>query len=565
MTRLLRLSVLLCVLSGLTAGIAHGQDARLRKKLIATGWDHPDTKRLLDNLAEMEKRPFDGVVLVVIGKTAEGKPCPLVWAHQNQKWQREWFRQAVDELKACKFRRFTDNFVSFGANPGDVDWFDDAGWENIAEHWRIAAWVAKEAALKGILFDPEPYAFPHSQFSYAAQPQRAKHTFAEYYAQARQRGRQIIKAVTQQYPDITLFCYFMNSVNAAATGQGDPRRALESLGYGLYPAFIDGWLDCLPPSVKLVDGCESAYRYNSVLEYLEAGVLIKGACQELVSAENRAKYRAQVQTSFGIYLDAYWNPKGSPWYIDPLGGSRVERLRANVATALRVADEYVWVYGEKYRWWPTPNKSVRPETWPEALPGCEDVLRFARDPADYARSQLERLRLSAAPANLARNGSFSEERITFEGKQLGWREGGCPAGWSAWQHSHSKGTFTWDRQVGAKAKGAARAAGVSDGCFLQHHAVQPNERYVVRAMRKLQGRGDAWMRLRWQRPEGGWFAETQDRIVYADGPAETWAELLGVVQVPEGAGRLVILLGVRGQQSAEDVAWFDDVELYRLP
>jgi len=30
-------------------------------------------------------------------------------------------------------------------------------------------------------------------------------------------------------------------------------------------------------------------------------------------------------------------------------------------------------------------------------------------------------------------------------------------------------------------------------------------------------------------------------------------------------GRLVLLLGVRGQQSPEDVAWYDDVELYKLP
>ena len=37
-------------------------DMRIRKKLIATGWDHADSQRLLANLAEMEKRPFDGVV-----------------------------------------------------------------------------------------------------------------------------------------------------------------------------------------------------------------------------------------------------------------------------------------------------------------------------------------------------------------------------------------------------------------------------------------------------------------------------------------------------------------------
>jgi len=40
--------------------------------------------------------------------------------------------------------------------------------------------------------------------------------------------------------------------------------------------------------------------------------------------------------------------------------------------------------------------------------------------------------------------------------------------------------------------------------------------------------------------------------------------LFGVVEVPEGVGRLSILLGVGGQSAAEDVAWFDDVELYRL-
>ena len=44
----------------------------------------------------------------------------------------------------------------------------------------------------------------------------------------------------RQYPDLTLFCYFLGSVNATATGHADPRRVLEGHGYGLLPAFIDG-------------------------------------------------------------------------------------------------------------------------------------------------------------------------------------------------------------------------------------------------------------------------------------------------------------------------------------
>ncbi len=74
----------------------------------------------------------------------------------------------MNELRKCKFTRFTDNFITIGANPGNIDWFDDEGWQQIVEHWRIAAWLAKQSGLKGLLFDPEPYTLPHSQFSYAA-------------------------------------------------------------------------------------------------------------------------------------------------------------------------------------------------------------------------------------------------------------------------------------------------------------------------------------------------------------------------------------------------------------
>ena len=385
----------------------HAQDYRRPKKLIATGWDHVDPQRFHDNLSEMQKRPFDGVVIRVAGKKPDGQTAPLNWAFLEATWDRSWFQESIDKLKTVRSQRLTDNFILLNANPGNVDWFDDEGWASIVDHCRIAAWVAKQGGAKGILFDPEPYAPPHATFHYAAQPRRKEHTFAEYYSQARKRGREMMRAITDEYSDVTMFCYFMNCVVVSTTGNADPRSALASSRYGLYPALIDGWLDVVPPTVNLVDGCESAYRYNSTAEYLESAVAIKGACQELVSPENRAKYRAQVQVSFGVYLDAYWNPNDSEWgawYVDGLGGPRVERLRANTATALRVADEYVWIYGEKYRWWPTPNGRVRPESWPEALPDCDRVLAYVRDPVGYARSELAASGREGTSVNLDADG-----------------------------------------------------------------------------------------------------------------------------------------------------------------
>jgi hypothetical protein len=561
----LRIGIVLTTLLAASVVCAQPPDMRLRKKLIATGWDHPDTQRLLANLAEMEKRPFDGVVLDATGYNADGKPRSLRAAFSSQPWQREWFQATVEQLRSCKFGRFTDNFITLGANPGNVDWFDDEGWQRIVEHWQIAVWVAKRSGCKGLLFDPEPYTPPFAQFNYATQPGRKQHRFNDYVAKARQRGRQVMKVVVEEYPEITLFCYFMNSVNVTATGRADPRLALSAHGYGLYPAMIDGWLDAAPATVTLVDGCESAYLYNSRQQFLESAIAIKGACQELVSPENRAKYRAQVQASFGMYLDAYWNPKGSPWYIDGLGGARVERLRANTAAALAAADQYVWVYGERFRWWPTPAGNVRPESWSEAIPGCEQALRYARDPLDFARTEIARMKAAGKLVNLARNGDFSSSSaVSVDGVEQHWYDGRPPAGWTAWQRSDSKGSFVWDREAGAKGKGAAKASRVADGCFLQACKATAGECYSVRAACKLRGSGSAWLRVRWQTAEGRWIAEGQDRLFYGEASRDQWQELLGVVEVPEGTGRLLVLLSVGGQDTPEDTVWFDDVELCRL-
>lgn len=537
-----------------------------RKRAIATGWDQPDLPRLLAGLDEIESRPFDGVVCSLSGATQAGKP---LWSMRlpfaPQPWQREWFDQTLRELKSLKWKRFTDNFLLVGANPGTVDWFDDPAWASIVEKWRIAAHLAKAAGFRGICFDPEPYAPPAALFRYQAQPQRDAHTFAEYCVKARQRGREVMRAVAAEYADITMLCYFLNSINAAVARQPDPRPALAAAGYGLLPAFLDGWLDAAGPDVKFVDGCESAYLFNSVEQYLEAVVSMKGDCQRLVSPENRPKYRAQVQAGLAIYLDAYCNPPTSPWYIDGKGGSRLDRLRDNIRTALRVSDEYVWIYGEQHRWWSTSHPRVSQRAWPEVFPGIDRFIGLARDPLGWAAARLGELGADADRTNLLRNGRFSESAITTAaGDTVQWREGRPPAGWSAWQREKSRGTFAWDRETGHTDNGSARCTAVEDGCFLQSVEVKPGEVYVAAAMRRLAGAGEASLRIRWQTPEGRWTAENSDAVAWCSEPRDRWGRLLAVAEVPPGAGRLVVLLLATGQRSADDIAWFDDAGVWRL-
>lgn len=560
-TRLIAVCVLLMVVIGCCQA---QQSPWPRKKLIETGWDQPNTAAFRKDLAEMEKQPFDGVVLGVDGKMDDGKGLNLRGVFSPAPWKQAWFQNAADDLRAVKPTHLTDNFIIIGNNPATVDWFDDAGFKNVVEHWRIAAWIAKQGGLKGILFDPEPYTEGHNSFGYLQQAECAKHTMVEYQAKVRQRGREIMAAVAKEYPECTIYCYWLESINATSAGEADPLPSLTAGSQGLLPAFVDGWLDVIPPQMTLIDGCETAYLYNSPLQFLQSAVLIKGDAQSLVSPENRAKYRAQVQVSYGIYLDAYANPPTSNYHIDAGTTPMVDKLRQNVTQALKCADQYVWIYGEKHSWWPTQRTDIN-TTWESVLPGVDTALRYSADPEGYAATRLQALREAGKLVELTRNGDFSSDKTSdAAGAEVAYKEGGAPAGWGTWEAA-DKGSFTWDKAVGNKAPGSAKAANVGNGCFIQTIApVQPGERYYVSGSYRLQGQGCAWIRVRWQTADNKWTQDQLDKLIYGHGQTGEWVSLAGVAEVPPGAAKLIILLGVGGQPTDQDTAWFDDIHCYLL-
>ena len=560
-------------------------EAQLRpRKVIASGWDTPTPQQFRRDFSVVEQAPLDGVVVEVkaFGQPEDINSCPLREAFGGRAWQREWFQQSIADLRAVHSARLTDNFVHLSANPGDVDWFDDAGWAQVADHWRIAAWIAREGGLKGIVFDPEPYTPPYRQFQYTAQPGREGHTFAEYYAKARERGREVMQAVVEEYPNITILTYFMNSyaviphrwLGPGAAGLPDPRTALLTHGYGLYPAFIDGWLDVLPPSATLVDGCELAYGYTSPAEFWEAAARIKSDGQEVVSPENRAKYRAQVEVGFGVYLDAHHPELGGRYALDLRGRTPAEMLQQNLRAALAAADQYVWLWGEQGRWWPEPGDAAKWRgqttypTWNERIPGIFEALEAARDPraagrrqVEAARREVQALRAVGQARDLARNGSFD----------VGPAEAlaGPPAEWWTWQTEQSQGSFAWDAQVGAKAAGSARVSRAGEGCFGQDYPVRAGERYFVTVMCRVEGQGSPSLTVRWKTPRGEWLEDANldvsADLIHEKALSGEWQDLSLVAEVPKAAGRLVLLLGIGGQVSERDVAWFDDVQVVELP
>jgi hypothetical protein len=505
----------------------------LRVPVIYTGWDSPDTRQFRKGLAAFEKwGVFDGTTLTAFRTLPGGERKPALFAFRNEKWAWGDFAPALEDLKAAKPTACRENYLLLLSNPGDVDWFDDAGWASVVEHWRLLGRLAKRGGLRGILFDPEPYSPPHSQFLYRAQPQREAHTFAEYRAQARKRGREVMQAVRAEFPDATIFAYrLFSDMLSLPPGQAFV-DFLEPHAYGLLPAFVDGWLDAMPAGMRVIEGTESiGYHANSEAEYQSAYARLKLRMPDILAPEHREKVRRQFLVGQSLYLDAYINPPGSSWYIDRTGTTSAGRLSANLSSALASSDGVVWVYGEKARWWDAGDPAY--PMWPKALPGAIEAIRRAKDPTGYARDFWAR---SPSAPNLLPNADFSKVGAD-----------GTPNGWFQWQDGDSHGKVV-------TSGGEVELRGMLDGVVGAVIEVKPKSCYALRVNVRSDGRGLASLNVGWKNKAGAWIANAHSWQFGTSGKPDGrgYREIVAWVEVPAEAAQLVFMPAATAQLSEAD-------------
>jgi hypothetical protein len=345
---------------------------------------------------------------------------------------------------------------------------------------------------------------------------------------------------------------------------------LEEQTYGLLMSFLDGWLDVAPPGVKIVDGNENSYYYTDIEQFFRDALEIKVAGQNVVAPENRFKYRAQVQAGHALYLDRFAAKPGEKYFFDIGNTPKSTKIAEHATAALASSDEYVWIYGEKGRFWPEPGALLQWQgkevfaPWPQVLAGSDTALSIARDPH---RAALDFLRAHPTAPNLARNADFSSQSIAPDKNAVqnaaDWQGDGAVAGWLTWQDDDSRGTFSWDKAIGAKSPGAARLSAISNGCFIQTYPVQAGKSFVLSAKVRQSGKGYSQITARWKDQNNAWTAQTSDVPLFATGAADAkgWRTIAGLVVVPPSATQMVLLLTAQGQKTGADQIWFDDVQV----
>lgn len=561
---LLPLSISLLLL---ISGTIFSQEVRPGKKIISAGWDMPTTEYMRENWEAMDARGiFDGCTFNLSAVTPDGKKRVSslnLW--DGEKWEPEWFQSAAANLDACKFQHMTENFILIISHPGTVRWEDEAGWNVLREKFTILSQTAKHGKIRGFALDFEDYGGGLFIFH----TERGL-SWEDTKSLVRRRGREFMQALTSSFPDADFLAYNLNNMMQHAGNAENPDAVLESDTYGLLPFFLDGMLDALPENARLIDGCGYGYVADSLADFQTRTVNVKqwnGPCERLVSPENRRKYRAQLQTGFGLYLDSYINPPGSSYYFgEKDGGTRLEHFAENLATALSTSDEYVWLYGEGGRWYgqkslyecvEDPNvKSVgKFRSWEVLLPGISDLICRVKNPHDWALCRMEALKKEGKLLNLAQNPSFSEGE-----------SGKMPSHYSFWQNGESHGTARWDETVSfpGTPAGACLLENTAQGCILQSVPAVSGERYFICLKSRRLGYASVSTLIQWQHEDGAWNYEVPSLTLFPSPlPDSDWCSCSAVVTVPPDCGRIVITPSVK-RQAPESKVWFDELEIYKL-
>ncbi|MCC7498188.1 MAG: alpha/beta fold hydrolase [Bryobacterales bacterium] len=346
----MRIRIWLLLLLAAVWGLG-AQATSKHKKLIEFGWDEPDPQFMKQYAAAMRQRPFDGTIFHINYLREDGKKGSFTW----EGWGRKKFTEqdlapSIQPLLDADLGSLRDNFPRFNVTPADLDWFDD--YSAVVENARLVAWFAHETKCPGVAFEVEQY--NRKLWDYSKQRDAGRKPFQEYAAQARKRGGEVMRAFERGYPGLKIFLslgYSYPWKQMKETG-----RRLDQVSYGLLAPFLDGMVEAAEGQTTFIDGHESAYGYLRPEDFPAAYRLMKEQVLPIVAVPVR--YSQRFGFSFGIWMDRNSNKVG--WNAEDFtnNGHSPEQLERLVAKALEVADEYVWLYSERLKWWTAPGGAM---------------------------------------------------------------------------------------------------------------------------------------------------------------------------------------------------------------
>ena len=316
------------------------------KKLIEYGWDCPTPFYIRQHVEEMEQRPFDGIVIQVKRSREPQHKTPtrdvLGWnVFSSTRFKPEEYQHAFEDLKAVKFKKFTENFIQVISMPG-IDWFHP-GWDAVTSNVAVMARLAKEGGCVGLMFDAEQYG-DQRIWSYNSLPEarRSEMSREQYAAKVKERGGEFMRAINKEFSGIKIL--LLVGPTYAVTSK--------NRNYDLLPPFIEGMCLAADPGTEITDGFEQSYGYIGKKSFQSARDTMLIETRKLF--ENKEAFDRVMRAGFGLWLDNQsQSASRKGWFADETERNYFQPYQWQTAlhNALSYSDRYVWSYSERLDWW----------------------------------------------------------------------------------------------------------------------------------------------------------------------------------------------------------------------
>ena len=533
------------------------------KKYVLFGWEFSQLKirELQEKAPWFDTLAVDGVGFAPLSgdKDLEGRPMWSRYLMHTGPWRHEDVAHLAPQLRKLTAHRSMKEcfFKSFCAPTNRIDWTDDAQWSRIAQNMAVLARLARNGGIRGLGIDHEDY-FRQEQF----RRRSSDPGYDELEKLVRRRAREVFGGVFREYPAVRLITFWLLSQEPIYFGEGDIAALKRDRG-DLWPAFVNGIFDVMPPTALFIDGDEKSYRYRADNgDFDRAYVQQRTRAIRLIESENRGKYRAQASMAFSVYLDMYLAKEGETWYMPPLDGSRLKRFKSNLSGATYASDEYVWFWGQEHCWakWPPQrrfNGYFRQEdfkrTWDECMNGLYDAVAEVKDPTGYGMRLWDEARSRGGLKPLNANGECRADG-----------RAGLPRPYAKWQDTYRRdtnGVFKLDTSFGEGDSSSICVTGVSNGTvMLPVKGVKSGEWYAVEFSAFGEGvsANVGWYSC------GKWFHKASSVAVVFDGPETPgrWRRSRGVFKIPDGADGFCLIMGAHLMPG--ESCWFDNIRAYKL-
>ena len=286
----------------------------------------------------------------------------------------EDFDTGIGHMLSADARLYRENFLHVYLTSGVIDmevpnWFDPE-FDAVINNWRVAAVYANRAGMVGLLFDNEAY-YGKNLWSYGRINHLDPRPAQEYYDQAFLRGAQIMRAVSEVYPDIKILV-LLGPVHTRVKSSGhDPAGRFE-----LMRAFFDGLLSECTGESAIIEGAGKAYKFKHASQFEKVADAFRTEARALSRVPEAFERHARI--AFPIYLGGGSNyPETTHFNIEDFSTNYYspEELSTALRGALEHTDEYVWIYTEHVSLWRRSHLKFLPEEYRDAMLAAHDPRR----------------------------------------------------------------------------------------------------------------------------------------------------------------------------------------------